>query len=295
MSSEAFVKYFGYRPGTSIFHRLDPRTKIILYGTFLLVAVAWTDPLFLLSALLVLVALYIVAGESLRRVLVLLLVPFPGYVLILLYNLFLFDVTAGKAIPWDLHYIGWVIPKIGTFGPYGHVSIEGLIFAAQVSLRLAIFVLASRFFILTTSPQEVIIALRKLGLPYTIVFPLSLGLAYIPELARQVGVVIEAQSVRGWKLGSKVNPVSVVRSFAPVAVPIVLRSIVRAEYLAAAMTSRGYGLRKNPITLREISFSKLDYAITAVSMIALVVAITISPWVLGIAHFRFTTFLLVGK
>jgi energy-coupling factor transport system permease protein len=295
MSTEAFVKYFGYRPGTSIFHRLDPRTKIIFYGTFLLIAVAGTDPLFLLSVLLVLIALYIIAGESFKRILVLLLVPFPGYILIFLYNLFLFDVTAGKAIPWDLHYIGWVIPKIGSFGPYGHVSIEGLIFATQVSFRLAIFILASRFLILTTAPQEIIIALRKLGLPYIIGFSLSLGLAYIPELARQVGVVIEAQSMRGWKLGSKANPVNVVRSFAPVVIPVILRSIIRAEYLAAAMTSRGYGLSKNPIMLREISFNKLDYAMIAASMTAFVVAIIISPWVLNIANFKFTTFLLVSK
>jgi energy-coupling factor transport system permease protein len=295
MSTEAFVKYFGYRPGTSIFHRLDPRTKILFYGTFLLIAVAWTDPLFLLLILSILIVLYRIAGENLKNILILLLVPFPGYILIFLYNIFLFDVTAGKAIPWNLHYIGWAIPKIGNFGPYGHVSIEGLIFATQVAFRLAIFILTSRFLILTTAPQEIIIALRKLGLPYVVGFSLSLGLAYVPELARQVGVVIEAQRIRGWKIGSRANPITVIKSFAPVVIPIIFRSLIRAEYLAAAMTSRGYGLSKNPIMLREISFSKLDYIVMPLALIILAASIVISPWVLNIAHFRFTTFLLVNR
>lgn len=99
MSTDAFIRYFGYRPGRSFFYELDPRAKIILYGTFLLIAIAWTDPIFLLLALSILIAFYRIAGESFKNIAVLPIVPSPGYVLILIYNLFLFDITAGRFVP----------------------------------------------------------------------------------------------------------------------------------------------------------------------------------------------------
>lgn len=290
---ESITRFFGYRPLDTPLHKLDGRVKLLWYFSFVIPAVAWSDPLYLSILLLILLGCGLIARESLKVMLKTLILPFPGYILIFLFNIFAFDITVKKVLTWEPYYIGWAIPKIGPYGPLGHVSVEGLVFATGVCLRLAIFILASRLLLRTTSPFDIVASLRKLRVPMEICLAISVAFGYLPELARQVVTILEAQKSRGWKVESK-NPIKVVRGYVPVAVPIISRSMSRAEYLAAAIASKGFGATSNPIPIREIKLTTLDYVVTMILVLMLVTGITLGSWILGYADFRFTSFIVRG-
>ena len=102
---------------------------------------------------------------------------------------------------------------------------------------------------------------------------------------------MEAQRSRGLKTGSK-NPFTAVRSFVPVVIPLILRSMVTAEFLATAITSRGFGATTHPISLRETKISVADIVATSFFLVLLVVAILTGTWVYNLASFKVTTFLI---
>jgi len=283
--------FFGYKPLDTFMHRFDGRVKFLLYLAFVISAVAWSDPIYLLCLLAVVLICGKLAKDYFSSMIKTILIPFPGYIMILLFNIFAFDYTVKQTLSWTPLYIGWAIPKIGSFGPYGHVSIEGLTFTLGVCLRLGIFILASRLFLRVASPSDIVAALEKLKIPLSITMAISVAFGYLPELARQVSSILEAQKVRGWNIKTK-NPFKVAKAFAPIVVPIVTRSMTRAEFIAAAMVSRGFGASSKRLSLKEIKFTKKDYIATAILLTFLGVSILIGIWVLNIANFRFTSFLI---
>jgi len=288
---ETITRFFGYRPLNTPLHRLDARVKLLWYFSFIIPAVAWSDPTYLSILLLILLSCGILAKETLGSMLKTLILPFPGYILIFLFNIFAFDITVKRVLTWEPYYIGWAIPKIGPYGPYGHVSIEGLVFASGVCLRLAIFILASRLLLRTTSPFDLVAGLRKLKVPMEVYLAISVAFGYLPELTRQVVTILEAQKSRGWKIKSK-NPIKIIRGYIPVVIPIIFRSMVRAEYLAAAIASKGFGATSNPIPIREIKMKKLDYIAAVMLLLMLSIGIILSPWILGYAEFKYTSYML---
>ncbi|MFQ6080626.1 MAG: energy-coupling factor transporter transmembrane component T family protein [Candidatus Bathyarchaeia archaeon] len=285
------AKFFGYTPLNTIMHRFDARVKFLWFFAFILPAMAWSDPICLIGLLCVIFIFGALAKAELSIMFKTILLPFPGYIMILLFNIFAFDFTVKQMLSWELLYLGWLIPKMGSFGPYGRVSLESLIFTLGVCLRLAILVSASRLFLKFTSPSDITTALNKLKVPMEFTTAISIAFGYLPELARQVTSILEAQKSRGWRVDSK-NPVKIVKAYIPVVMPIVSRSMMRSEFLATAIVSRGFGTGSRRISLKETSFALRDYAAAILLAIFLVVSIIAGTWVLNIAHFRFTTFLL---
>jgi energy-coupling factor transport system permease protein len=254
-------------------------------------AIAWSDPIFISGVLVLVVICGKIANDKISSMLKAIVIPIPAYLMVLLFNLFLFDFTVKSMVLWDLEYLGWIIPAIGSFGPFGHVSVEALVFTLAICIRVAVFILASRLFLIFTSPSDIVTAFNKLRVPLEITTSISVAFGYLPELARQVTTIMEAQRSRGWKTGSK-NPVTAVRGFVPIVVPLVLRSMVTAEFLATAITSRGFGATSKPIPLRETRLSPTDASV-AILLVALVVASAIlGTWVYNLASFKVTTFLI---
>jgi energy-coupling factor transport system permease protein len=287
----SFSSLFRYIPQDTFLHKLDPRVKMLWFFSVIIPAAAWSDPIFM-SAIVMLVIIYgKIAKDSVSAMLKAIVLPFPAYGMVLLFNLLAFDFTVKSMVSWNIQYLGWLIPRFGPFGPFGHVSVESLVFTLGVCLRVAVFVLASRLFLLFTSPSDIVTAFSKFKVPLEMTTAISVAFGYLPELARQVTTIMEAQRSRGWQTGSK-NPVTATRSFVPVVVPIVLRSMVRAEFLATAITSRGFGATTKPITLRETKFSATDVGVTVVLLAFIAAASLIGAWYLNIASFRVTTFLL---
>ena len=119
------------------------------------------------------------------------------------------------------------IPGLG--GPY---TAEALAFGVSTGVTLAAAVLAVAPFSLQLGPEEILDALPS-ALSRT-GSALAASLNLVPALGTSLEAVTEAQRLRGWRPRGP-------RSWAAVAVPVVLTAIEGSIQLAESMEARGYG------------------------------------------------------
>ena len=185
MSDMTLGQYF---PAESVIHRLDARIKIVLAIAFMVLA-------FLVSTLqgygmvLGLLAVTILLSRVPIRFVLKGLKPIL-FILIFTFVLNLF-LTPGQTV-W-VHWWIFTITK------------ESLLFAVQMSVRLALLVAGTSMLTLTTAPLQLTDGLESLLRPLKAIrFPvhemammMSIALRFIPTLAEEADRIRKAQAARG--------------------------------------------------------------------------------------------------
>jgi len=239
-----------YFPIDSFIHKLDPRTKILI---FILDVVA----IFLAST----VQSYVVITVFTFLVMLISKVPVKMYIkglkpilYIIIFtavlNLFL---TEGKDLPLFGYSIG--------------ITVEGAIIAIKMALRLVLLIIMSSALTYTTSPmaltdgiEKLLKPLSKIGFPtHELAMMMSIAIKFIPTLIEETDKIIKAQQARGasFDTGSIFKRA---KSLIPMLVPLFISSFRRADELAIAMESRCYQGGDGRTRLKEIRFTHKDLA-----------------------------------
>ena len=226
---------FVFRRGTSAFHRLDPRVKllisILMFATTLLVR-----SLYELAAVLAFMIAVAAIATVLRRVA----------------RTMLFTAAFSLVI----FVLNFVITR----------NLEtSLLYASRF---VAIVVSTSLFFI-TTSPDELEQVMKTFRLPRDVIFAFVTAVRFIPVMFLDTIQIMDAQKSRGLEL-EKGNVFRRVRNMIPILIPLVVNSVVRSGELAEAMESRAYGAVPRPTSLVEYKSSVRD-KVVAVAAVALFV------------------------
>ncbi|MCQ1534112.1 energy-coupling factor transporter transmembrane protein EcfT [Methanosarcina sp. KYL-1] len=252
---------FSYVPGTSLLHRLDPRTKlaaVMLLGVLTFRAESFTG----IGALFVLFfTLALLSGVPLK-VFARAVRPMVLFItFIFLAQLFF---TEGEALA-----------SFGALQP----SLEGLENGTRIASRFVLLLLFAAVLTASTNPSAITagiermlrpLPLRWLGVTsFELATMMNLSIAFLPLLFERVERTKAAQAARGMDFGK-----SPFRSIPALAVPL-LRGLVRdAGELALAMESRGYQGRART-SMHELSMKGRDWA-------ALLVLLLFSILVLGL-------------
>jgi len=228
---------FIFRRGTSRYHRLDPRVKllisVLMFATTLLVRT-----LYELAAVLTFMIAVAAIATVLRRVAR--TMAFTG-----LFSAFIF-------------ILNFIFTR----------NVEtSLLYAARF---VAIVVSTSLFFI-TTSPDELEQVMKTFRLPRDVIFAFVTAVRFIPVMFLDTIQIMDAQKSRGLEL-EKGNLLRRARNMIPILIPLVVNSVVRSGELAEAMESRAYGSVPRPTSLVEYRASVTDRvaAVAAVVLFALV-------------------------
>ena len=229
------MNLFLYLDRISPVHRLDPRTKIfLLLGSFV-AAVLFFKPAPLLALLVVLLA-YGLLGKvlgNLRRIWVLL-----GSIAVV--SIASWSIFAGGPTPL-LWRITW----------------EGLQFGLAAAIKIDAMIIAGLVFLSTTKTEEIILGLIRLRVPYQAAFAFSLAIRMVPTIIGTAVTVTEAQRSRGLDLTSG-GPLTRMRNYIPLLVPIFLHTLRNTDQLAKALESRGFGARRERTSYLQIGFHAGD-------------------------------------
>ncbi|MBW2021579.1 MAG: energy-coupling factor transporter transmembrane protein EcfT, partial [Deltaproteobacteria bacterium] len=230
-------------PSDSLIHGLDPRTKalsVILLSLVILNSQPAAAAIFTLFLLSLIPVSRIPAGAFLRA-----LKPALPFLLLLFGIHLLF--TGGAPIP---PFPDWRIT----------VTYQGLrlLKGTLVTWRFALLLMSASFLTFTTSPSELVCGLEWLLRPLNILgissrdvaFMVSLALRFVPTLLEEIRMIREAQMARGASFGTG-GLRKRTRSILFLLTPLLNNSIQRAEDLALAMESRGYG-RGARTSMREL-------------------------------------------
>jgi len=152
-------------------------------------------------------------------------------------------------------------------------------YSIAMVIRFLILISAFSVFFLTTRPDDLEVALEKMGVPYEYCFMFTTAVRYVPVLAIEALTIIDAQRSRGLEM-EKGNFIKRVKNFIPVLIPLLVNSIRRSIEMAEAMEARSWGATKHRTSLYVPRLRPMDY----ISLIITVAAISFAVYI----HFFWT-------
>lgn len=250
-----------YSPGVSLLHRLDVRSKILLFLVFTAVLFVFSNPLvnLVLAGLATVLMFYV--GMPFGRLWRITKPIAPVFVVIALISGFAY---AGGGFRTDLAneviFYAWPGGRIPfTYG--------GLFFGLTLMLRIYSMVVATSILTFTTPLDDFVQLMRAMRVPQPLTFIVVTALRFVPTMQKKVDQVFDAQRARGARFSGQ-GFLRQIMAYVPVMVPLIVESLRMSENLAIAMLNRGYGASKEWTALKKLKMETLDY-------IALVTGITL--------------------
>jgi len=245
-----------YIPGESVFHNLDPRSKILSL-TVLVAAVFFAE----FPRQLVIMAAFSIFLVIMSRVSwSYYLEAIKPFMIIISITLILQMVlTRGDPL---FNILGLKISR------------QGVLLASALGLRLVIILVLARILTLTTTPLQMTTGLElmlkplsKLGFPaHELVMIMTISLRFIPIFVEEATVIQRAQMCRGVDYSTG-NLFTRVMNLISILVPLFRISFERANDLAIAMESRAYQGGEGRTHLNELSLKSKDYLAVLVSIV----------------------------
>lgn len=255
---------------------IDPRARFIFSFALLFSATATWDPNILFVIFLIAIIWYSMGRLTWKETKV-------GWFMIsiLLFTMIVVNtiITGGGA--------GGVVPPGGqlvwpngfelfgkhfTFG----LTVERLWFAVSQLMRILSISLAFIMIPYTMDSRAYGATFSKLGLPDGLAYTMELSFRFIPTLARNFQVTLDAQRARGFELdGRKGNILHKIRRIAPLLIPVTMNAIVSSEDIANAMDLRGFGQSKRT-WLHELIFHWWDWVLIVFSVIMLATVLVLA-------------------
>ena len=240
---------FIFRKGTSAYHRLDPRVKLLisalLFSSTLLARYVYE---------LALVLAFMLALAAVARV---------------------------------LRRVGRTMLLTATFSAF--IFLLNLLFTRSLetstlyAARFVAIVVSTSLFFITASPDELEQVMKTFRLPRDVVFAFVTAVRFIPVMMLDTIQIMDAQKSRGLEL-EKGNILRRVRNMVPILIPLVVNSVVRSGELAEAMESRAYGAVPRPTSLVQYRPRAVDKVVAAAA-VGLFAAAAYSFYFVLSAHF----------
>ncbi|MGL4345561.1 MAG: energy-coupling factor transporter transmembrane component T family protein [Cellulosilyticaceae bacterium] len=252
-----------YYPADSIVHGLDPRTKILM--TFIYII-----SIFMISSLMGYLFLFV----CLFTVIKLTKVPFKFMVKGLKSILFILLFTAVLNVFFTT---GEHI--LATWGIFT-ISLEGIILAIEMAVRLVLLIIGTSLLTLTTTPiqltdgiESLLKPFEKIGLPaHEIAMMMSISLRFIPILLEETDKIMKAQTARGADFESG-RLIERAKAMIPIMVPLFISAFRRADELAMAMEARCYRGGVGRTRMNKLAYSTKDYYGFVIGIIYFVITI----------------------
>lgn len=234
-------------PGTSVVHRLDPRTKLLLlvgYIVALFVAAGWVSYAVCFVFLAMSIAVSRIPLKAIFRGLkpLVVILIFTGIL-----NLFF---TPGTPI----FQLGFLT-----------VTWEGLAQAVKMMLRIMMLISGTFLLTYTTSPialtdglESLLGPLKAIKVPvHELSMMMCIALRFIPTLIEETDKIMSAQKARGADFENG-NLMERVKALVPILVPLFISAFRRADELATAMECRCYHGGEGRTKMKLLRYHRVD-------------------------------------
>ena len=237
-----------FRRGDTFVHRLDPRTKFTISCIIFTIALVFTELPFLIILFLAQIPLIWLArvhrewGRSIRGGLSLTMIIFFTNVL-----------------------VGYISNSFV-------LTLNLIVYSSTLAFRFIVLMSSFSLFFLTTSPDDLSLALEQSHIPYEFCFAFTTAVRFVPVLAIEAQTIMDAQKSRGLEL-EKGNFFRRIRNYIPILIPLIVGAIRRSLELAEAMESRAFGAKKQRTSLYSLRLRNTDYAVLLLGGAVLVLSV----------------------
>lgn len=249
----------------SVFVNLHPFTKFIIFfiisvSVILAMTKSHPDLVFSLIVFLIIIALLIESGTIKYVIKSYLSLLFVAFVVFLIWWLIFNQI--GNSIIFST--------KIGPY--YFKITKESLYVGVAKVLGYAAMAFLTLLILMTTRDVDIVDALNQIKVPFKQTFFISLIFRSLNIMEEDLESIRHAQFARGGK-ASKKNPLSRIKEFIALAIPLTALMIKRAVEMGSALEARGFSKSKR---LSEPVVKKSIHIVDIVSIILSVLALYIS-------------------
>jgi energy-coupling factor transport system permease protein len=168
----------------------------------------------------------------------------------------------------------WLQSMRGVLIYGGFIFIMNMIFGTPLvqsiafSIRFLGVVSAFSLFFMTTSADDLGLALEQIHAPYSIAFTFTTAVRLVPTMAIDAQTVVDAQRSRGLEL-DKGNFMKRIRNYVPILIPLIISAIRRSVELAEALESRAFGATEKRTSIVTLKMRGADYGVIIATLIGL--------------------------
>ncbi|MFZ2537278.1 MAG: energy-coupling factor transporter transmembrane component T [Oscillospiraceae bacterium] len=257
-----------YFPGKSAIHKMDPRVKIILTFSYIIMLFLVKNALGFLIAIAFLLLVIFIAKIPVRAIFKSVKPILPLIIFTSVLNMFF--ITGTPIFHW------WIFT----------ITSEGLSIAIIMSIRIVCLIIGSSLLTYTTSPIALTDAIERLLKPLKYIkFPvhemammMTIALRFIPTLIEETDKIMSAQKARGADLETG-GLVKRAKALIPILIPLFVSAFRRAEELALAMECRCYRGGEGRTRMKQLKLSLIDFTSTGVMVITFTAVIVINIYV----------------
>lgn len=267
----------------SAFANLDFRSKLAVFLAATLTAVGWNDPWLNLGLAGSVATMCLVVGipGSYLRLIAKVMTPFFA---ILLITHGFFNVQHVQRLLDGRELTTWFqIPESVWLLGGARFSREGALFGINAIGKSLTFLLLVPLCVFTTDPNQLVVSLVRLRVPYKLAFVLTSTLRFFPLIFEEIQAVIRTQRLRGFA-PEDLTPVQRLRVYAKVAVPVILGALHRAQQTEVVLQAKGFSGSSRRTYLHESQLTRRDTLTIFAALIATVIAFVASAQ--GIGQFR---------
>lgn len=251
---------------SSPIHRLDPRAKLLWWIGMIVVPILVTNPIFLILVTVWIWIMAHVAGVA-GRMYRLLIVGYPVMIgFIMLTWPFFYDAT-----PTQHYLLRW---------EFLHVSVEGLVYALAMGMRIVMALTACTFFVMTTDLMDLASALGQFlqeRFHVSYMFPLMIisSFKFLPEMSGDFQTITDSFRSRALDIDSGSIPARMKKTV-PVTIPLIDGMLRRAQVIAIALEVKGFSAEnKNRTFYREHHFRLADWLFVALSGVVILICLAL--------------------
>jgi energy-coupling factor transport system permease protein len=252
---------------STFFSRLDFRTKLMTFAAVSTVAALWDSPILGGILMLAVLGACLGVGVSLGYLGFMFRVMTPFFLLLLLtHGLFNVEYVlrlTGKAhlTPVLTMPASWPILGGRSF------SREGLLYGVNVVFKSMTFLLLIPLCVFTTDPNQLVVGLVRLRVPYKLAFVVSATLRFFPLIFGEIQAVMETQRLRGFAL-EEMGPVQRVRVYAKTSVPVILSALFKAQQIEVVMRAKAFSGDPDRTYLEDSAMHAPDWIFNAFLAVA---------------------------
>jgi len=233
-----FVEGFKFTRMDSPIHRLDPRAKFILTLGFFTTSLMFTN---------------------IYALLVVFIAQVPAVLMAKTVSRWLRSMRGGL-------FLGFFILVMNII--FGTPLVSSIAYMTRFFAIMSAF----SFFFMTTSADDLGLALEQIHVPYSISFTFTTAVRLVPTMAIDAQTVVDAQRSRGLEL-DKGNFIKRVRNYIPILIPLIISAIRRSVELAEALEARAFGATEKRTPFVTLKMRLPDYLIILATLAGLAFAI----------------------
>ena len=255
-----------YFPGSTVAHKLDPRTKILLTALYIVALFCAKGLVTYGIAALVLFLCARTAKVGAKAL-------FRGLKPVV----FIIIITAVMNL--FFHPDGTILLQLG----FVKITDTGLRTAVYMVLRIVLLITGTFLLTYTTSPisltdglERLLGGLKKLHVPvHELAMMMAIALRFIPTLIEETDKIMSAQKARGADFESG-NVIQKAKALIPLLVPLFISAFRRADELATAMECRCYHGGEGRTKLHVLKYERRDHIALTASVLVTVAVIVLA-------------------